>query len=225
MLRYMARQSKIEKYGCEEIVKNGIREAKSLREIAEECSTWAEVEISHTAVSRFIESMQKEEQKTKKEVIKQDQRRVVKVVNQEFDIIQTQLKTTQRLLERFEYIDNIPEYFDEKIDELIHTLVEKSEDVKVIAYLESWQATFEGELKRKVYEITALNRELRENSKFLADLREKAYEFSLIQEYLAVFMDIFEKASPQAYENTIQKIAANPRLQKIVDQQNQLRGE
>lgn len=220
----MARQSKIEKYGCEEIVLAGLRcnPPKSTRQIAEECSEWAGVKISHTAVARYIESLQQADQQKKKEVIKQDRRRVLKVVNQELDIISLQYATTERLLKRFELVDNLPEYFKEQMDELIDKMRDKGNDPE---YLEKWQSSFEIELKRKVMEITALNRELRENSKFLAELREKAFEFSLIQEYLSIFMDIFKRASPEAYKEAIQHIAANPRLQKIVDQQKQLRGE
>lgn len=220
----MARQTKIEKYGCEEIVLNGIRAdpPKSTRQIAEECSEWAGVKISHTAVARYIDSLHQVEQKQKKEVIQQDKRRIVKVVNQELDIIQLQYKTTERLLKRFEFVDNLPEYFKEQMDEVVNKVVEGGADA---AYLERWQADVEKEFKRKIYEITALNKELRENTKFLADLREKAFEFSLIQEYLSIFMGFFRDASPDAFEVAIQKVAANPRLQKIVDQQLQLRGE
>jgi hypothetical protein len=220
----MARQSKIEKYGCEDIVAAGLRAdpPKSTRQIAVECSDWAGEKISHTAIARYIDSFQQEEQKQKKEVIKQDQRRVVKHVNQEFDIIQLQYQTTEKLLKRFEMVDNLPEYFKEQMDELVDKKMEHGIDVK---FLERWQSNIEGELRRKVYEITALNRELRENSKFLAELREKAFEFSLIQEYLSIFMDIFKQASPEGYEVAIQKVAANPRMQKIVDQQMQLRSD
>jgi hypothetical protein len=223
----MARQSKIEKYGCQEIVLAGLRAdpPKSTRQIAEECSEWAGEKISHTAVARYIDSLNQAEQKQKKEIIQQDKRRVVKVVNQEFDIIQLQYKTTERLLKRFELVDNLPEYFKEQMDDLVEKMITSDLVEFNYEYLEEWRARFENELKRKMYEITSLNRELRENSKFLADLREKAFEFSLIQEYLSIFMDIFQEASPQAYNTAIQKIAANPRMQKIVDQQMQLRGE
>jgi predicted RNase H-like nuclease (RuvC/YqgF family) len=223
----MARQSKIEKFGCKEIVAAGLRTdpPKTLREIAEECSEWAGEKISHTAVARYIESLEQQEQKQKKEVIKQDQRRVVKHVNQEFDIIHLQYQTTEKLLKRFEMVDNLPEYFKEQMEELVVRLMTRGEDFKYVSYLERWQTNVEVELRRKVYEITSLNRELRENSKFLAELREKAFEFSLIQEYLSIFMDIFKEASPEGYEVAIQKVAANPRMQKIVDQQMQLRSD
>lgn len=216
----MAKKSKIEKYGCEEIVLAGIRSdpPKFSRKIAEECSEWAGEKISHTAVARYIELLNQTEQKQKKEVIQQDKHRVVKVVNQEFDIIQLQYKTMERLLKRFELVENLPEYFKEQMDDLTEKMITSDLVDFNYEYLEEWRDRFETELKRTIYEITSLNRELRENSKFLADLREKAFEFRLIQESLSIFMDIFQGASPQAYNEAVQKIAANPRMQKIVDQ-------
>ncbi|MCU7712464.1 hypothetical protein OK414_14690 [Priestia sp. JV24] len=225
----MARQSKIEKYGCEEIVFAGLKAnpPKSTRQIAEECSEQAGVNISHTAVARYIESTKDQEQRQRKEVIKEDKRRVMKVVNQEFDIIQLQYKTTERLLARFELVDDLPEYFDQRMDDLKENLLSALHEGGEIDYdyLDDWKASFNKELKRKVYEITTLNKELRENTKFLVDLREKAFEFSLIQEYLSIFMDKFRDVSEEGYEVAIQHLAANPRMQKIVDQHMQLRGE
>lgn len=222
----MARQTKIEKYGCQEIVQKGIQRdpPKSTREIAKECSDWAGVNISHTAIARYIDTINSVEQQKKKEVIKQDQRRVLKQVNQEFDVIQLQYKLTERLLKRFELLDDLPEYFKVQMNDLVEKMLTSDSDFEY-DYLEKWQAGLEQEMKRKVYEITTLNRELRENSKFLADLREKAFEFSLVQEYISIFMDIFREASPEGFEIALQKVSANPRMQKIVDQQLQLRGE
>lgn len=225
--RYMARQSKIEQYECEDIVSAGLKEdpPKSVRQIAEECTKHAGVKISHTAVARYIEGIKGQEKK--KAVIKEDKRRVMKVVNQEFDIIQLQYKTTERLLARFELVDDLPEYFNQRMDELKNTLLAAVHEGGEIDYdyLDDWKASFNKELKRKVYEITTLNKELRENTKFLVDLREKAFEFSLIQEYLSIFMDKFRDVSEEGYEVAIQHLAANPRMQKIVDQHMQLRGE
>lgn len=221
----MAKQSKIEKFECQEIVLAGMRAdpPKSVRKIADECSDWAGEKISHTAVSRYIDSIKEHERQGKRTVVTEDKRRILKTVNQELDIIQLQYKTTERLLKRFEMVDNLPEYFSEQMEELTNRMVEENgEDPD---FLMNWSGKLEVELKRKIYEITALNRELRENSKFLAELREKAFEFSLVQEYLSLFMDIFKGVSPEAYEVAIRQIAANPRMQKLVDQQMQLRGE
>ncbi|SEA53546.1 hypothetical protein SAMN05421743_105208 [Thalassobacillus cyri] len=222
----MPRQNKIEKHGCQEIVAAGLKEGKSVRAIAEECSEWAGEKISHTAVARYVETLKNKEQQQRKEVIQQDRRRVLKTVNQELDIIQLQYKTTEKLLERFELLDDLPEFVEDRLDELVNQVVEKlMAGEKITSQLEKFQAAMTRELNRKVIEITSLNRELRENSKFLADLRERAFEFSLVQEYLSLFMDLFKDADEEAYQVAIQKVAANPRMQKLVDQQMHIRGE
>lgn len=220
----MAKASKIEKHGCEDIVAAGICNGDSVRLIAERCTEWAKESISHTTVARYIESMSNQTQREKKAVIVQDRRRLLKTVNQELDIIQLQYDMTSKLAARFDMIDNLPEYFKEQMDELIEKM-SIHDDFDHVSYLESWQSQLEKELKRKIFEITSLNRELRENSKFLAELREKAFEFSLVQEYLFLFMEEFRKENANAYEATIQRIAANPRMQRIVEQQQQMRGE
>ena len=76
----MARQTKIVKFGCKEIFLRGIQSdpPKSTREIAKECSEWAGENIPHTAVARYIEGIN--QMGKKKEVIKQNQRRVLKHV-------------------------------------------------------------------------------------------------------------------------------------------------
>lgn len=81
----MAKQSKIEQHGCQEIVAAGQRAGKSVREIAAECSDWAIEKISYTALQRYIESLQAK----KKEIIVKEEHRVAAVVQQDFDIIQT----------------------------------------------------------------------------------------------------------------------------------------
>jgi hypothetical protein len=50
----MAKPSKIEVFGCQEIVWAGVRNEKPVRKIAEECSEWAGENISHTAIAKYI---------------------------------------------------------------------------------------------------------------------------------------------------------------------------
>jgi len=225
----LARKSKIEEYSLEDYIDELLLGDADIShtEIARLCSLKVGTSISNMAVKRYLTSRSESEQKQKKSVIKQDKRRVAKMVNQEFDIIQLQYKTTERLLARFELVDDLPEYFDQRMDELKDALLAAVHEGGEIDYdyLDDWKASFNKELKRKVYEITTLNKELRENTKFLVDLREKAFEFSLIQEYLSIFMDKFRDVSEEGYEVAIQHLAANPRMQKIVDQHMQLRGE
>lgn len=216
----MAKPSKIEKFGCQEIVSAGVREGKSIRAIAAECSEWAKEDISHTAVATFLKIREQHEREAKRELIIGDKRRLLKTVNQEIDIIQTNLDATKRLIERFEMVDDLPKMFTEEMQELTGKLMERGEDFNYVSYIEKWQYEFEVELRRKVGEITALNREVRENMKFLVSLREKAFQFELVQEYIRIFMEIFEEESQGgAYERAVQRIAANPRMKQLADQQ------
>lgn len=213
--------SNVEKYGCEHIVDAGVMEGKSLRTLAAECTEFAKRPFSHIVIKNYLDGKKTVEQKEKKEVIVQDRRRVLKLVNQELDIIQLQYETTETLLNRFKLIDDMPEMFKEQMLAAIAEMA-KNEDTtdELTDYLKSWVLTVEKDLKRKVYELTSLNRELRENSKFLAEIRAKAFSFSLVQEYLALFMQRFkEESSDGAFERTLQWISANPRMQQIVDQQ------
>ncbi|MNW38169.1 hypothetical protein D3C74_152280 [compost metagenome] len=216
----MAKPSKIETLGCQEIVWSGVRTGKSVRDIAKDCSDWAGEKISHTAVAKYIKDRGTEEQAKKKDAIVADRRRVVKTVHQEIDIIQTNLDATKRLIERFELVDDLPKLFREEMDELVNKLMENGEDFNYVSHIEKWQYEFEVELRRKVGEITMLNREVRENMKFLTTLREKAFQFELVQEYIRIFMEIFEEESTEgAYERSVARIASNPRMQQLVDQQ------
>jgi hypothetical protein len=216
----MAKPSKIEVFGCQEIVWAGVRNEKPVRKIAEECSDWAGQSISHTAVAKYIKEKSSAEQAAKKDVIVADQRRILKTVNQEIDIIQTNLDATRRLIERFELVDDLPKLFKDQIDELMDKFVGKYDpDMKVVNYLENWQQKFEFELRRKVGEIAILNREVRENMKFLVALREKAFQFELVSEFINLFMEIFkEESKDAAYDRSVIRIASNPRMKQLADQ-------
>ncbi|MBP1907648.1 hypothetical protein J2Z32_004328 [Paenibacillus turicensis] len=179
----MAKPSKIESLGCQEIVWSGVRANKTVRAIAEDCSEWANEKISHTAVAKFIKDKGTGEQAKKKDAFLADRRRVVKTVHQEIDIIQTNLDATKRLIERFELVDDLPKLFRDEMDELVNKLMEDGEVFNYVSFIETWQMQFEIELRRKVNEITVLNREVRENMKFLTTLREKAFQFKSIFVY------------------------------------------
>jgi hypothetical protein len=101
----MARKSKIEEYGLESFIDDLLFENEDMphTEIAKLCSKEAGTNISNMAVKRYLESKQSVEQQKKKEVIVADRRRVVKVVNQEIDIIQTNLNATKHMIDRFNW--------------------------------------------------------------------------------------------------------------------------
>ncbi|MHA7963538.1 hypothetical protein ACX93W_05275 [Paenibacillus sp. CAU 1782] len=216
----MAKQSKIEKFGCGDIVHKGIKAGKSVRQIAQECSDFAKEGISHTAVAKYIKDQEDKEQLLKKEVIAMHKTRVLKTVNQEIDIIQTNLDVTKRMIERFEMIDDMPKTFKHYMDGMYEVIEKNGADTNFIEFFREWQSNFENELRRKVYEIATLNKEVRENMKFTVQLREKAFQFELVQEYIGLFMEIFQEESKDgAYERAVTRIATNPRMKQLVDQQ------
>jgi hypothetical protein len=220
----MARKSKIEEYELESFIDDILFENEDTphTEIAKLCSKKANAEISNMAITRYmaIKNNTKNEQRMRKKIVASDSRRVLKVVNQEIDIIQTNLDTTKRLIERFALVDDLPELFKQEMEELTNKLVDHQEEWNYVSYIESWQTKFEVELRRKVGEIAILNREVRENMKFIVQLREKAFQFELVQEYIRLFMEIFEEESKDgAYERAVVRIASNPRMKQLAEQQ------
>lgn len=212
----MARPNKIEALNLQKVVAGCLAREMSVRQIAAECSRVAKEEISAMAISRYIERLD-----TKKEEVKKQPEKIQDIVKFDVDIIKLQYRTTSALVERFQMLDSLPAMFEERMGELERNMKSGSADKE---YLKGWKDAFMSELKRNVQLITMVNRELRENSKFMVEMREKAYEFSLYEEYLYLFMDIFRKVSPEAYEVAEQQIAANPRMIRIVEQQKELRG-
>jgi hypothetical protein len=223
----MARKSKIEELGLESFIEDLLFEHEDMphTEIAALCSNKAETSISNMAIKRYLVAKNDTTQRKKKEIVVADRRKVLKVVSQELDIIQTNLDTTKRLIERFELVNDLPELFKEQMDALIERLADSGEDWNYAAYIEGWQGNFEAELRRKVGEIAILNREVRENMKFIVTLREKAFQFDLVQEYIRIFMELFEEESKDgAYERAVVRIASNPRMKQLVHQQKMYSG-
>lgn len=228
----MARPNKIEQYKLQNVVARCLSSGiTSVRKIAFECTNEVKKkgikdEISHTAVARFLEASKYEKPaapvEKKKAAVTQVSGRVERIINFDIDIIELQYKTTNILLERFNFITELPDMFERRMDQLIESM--KPDSGSDQDYWTRWKMSFADDLRRNVQTITSLNRELRENSKFMADMRSKAFEFDLIQEYLYLFMEVFRKANLEAYEAASAQIAANPRMQRIVEQQQQLRG-
>lgn len=212
------KQSKIEKYNLVDIVRKGIKAGKSSRIIAIECSAIAPEQISHNAVNAYIKYLKESDKHVRKDVVQRNRSVQLGLIKQDMDIIALQYRTTSALLERFDMIDTLPDTFEKRMAAL-----EAQEEMNP-EYLKAWAKDFSDDLKRNVQNIAILNRELRENSKFMSELREKAFEFNLVQEFIYLFMEEFKKVNPEAYEIANQKIAANPRLQRIVEQQDQMRG-
>lgn len=233
----MAKPLKIEQLGLQSVVAAGLRDGKNPQQIAEDCTREAKAPVSNMAVRRYLEAMETAAlspaqrgaepvstvipTEQKRQAFRKEPDRVARLVERDIDLIDLQFRTTQALADRFDWIADLPDMFERRVIMLRDML--KDDGVEVSA-LDRWGIGFTLELRRNIGNMTALNRELRENARFMASLREKAFEFSLIQEYLSVFMDIFRAENPEAYEIAEQKIAANPRLQRIVEQQQQMRG-
>ncbi len=218
----MGRISKIEEHQLEDIISRmSLKDGLSSRDIASKVSEMVHDEISYKAIQRFLDAKkQQPAQQLKKAVIKEDKRRVLKTVHQEIDIIQTNLDATKRLIDRFALVDDLPTMYKEHMDELMDRLMSSGMAEKnYVSYLESWQGKFEHELRRKVGEIAILNREVRENMKFLVALREKAFQFELVSEFINLFMEIFKEESKDgAYDRSVIRIASNPRMKQLADQ-------
>lgn len=229
----MARPNKIEQLELQHIVARCISQGiTSSRKIAAECTNamrdrGIKEEISHTAVARYLEAgkydrLRPAPAEQKKAAVVQVSGRVEKIVNYDLDIIDLQYKTTNALYERFIYIDGLPDMVDGRLA----TLIEKVLDTEGADpdYLSRWKISFVEEMRRNITAITALNRELRENAKFMAELREKAFEFNLITEYLEGFLEEFRKVNQEAFEVASERMSLNPRLQRIIEQIQRMGG-
>lgn len=237
----IAKPLKIEALNLQDFVVSCLNQGLNPQEIAAKCSEEAGEPISNMAVRRFIEArgsiieVKAEAAVSAKELPKQqvekavraNPKRVARLVDRDIDLIELQYKTTKALADRFDWIAALPDNFERRMLQL-HELL-KQEDVDTTT-LDSWGLAFTLELRRNIGNMAALNREIRQNGQFMASLREKAFEFNLIQEYLMLFLEGFKRAEQEhhgssvAFEAAEQQIASNPRMQRIVEQQQQMRG-
>ncbi|MNJ81918.1 hypothetical protein D3C77_809780 [compost metagenome] len=51
----------------------------------------------------------------------------------------------------------------------------------------------------------------------MADLREKAFQFTLLTEFLDLFVEVFARESPEACDRALAAISTNPRMQRILE--------
>lgn len=221
----MAKPSKIEALKLQADVARLVAEGKSARAIAPILSKKAKTKISHMAVDRYLKSLEAYREETggepedKEAVMRRRPALVEQAVERDLDVINLQYKLTSVLVDRFDSIVGAPDMFERRMDALVEHMKANGMDPD---HLHNWRAAFLDDMRRNVIQITALNRELRENSKFLVDLREKAFTFNLVKEFMDNFMEIFQRKSPEAFDLAMAEVAANPRLQRIVEQQ--LRG-
>jgi hypothetical protein len=230
----LAKPLKIEKHRLQSVVAQGIHDGKNAQEIADECTRIAKQPISNMAVRRYIDSLGADPaaaiiepasrsvpMERKREVISKDDRRVAKLVDRDIDLIDLQFQTTKALADRFEWIASLPDNFEGRIKQLRELLLQEDVDTTT---LDHWGLGFTLELRRNIGNMAALNREIRQNSQFMATLREKAFEFNLITEYLDGFFEEFRQVNPEAYEVASERIALNPRMQRIIEQVQRVGG-
>lgn len=220
----MARPNKIEQYDCVEIVRAGLNQGKSTRQLAEECSEKAGVSISHVAVARYIETLEKRDKRQAVAVTMEDRRRVIRNIKQQYDIIQSQLDVSHRMYEQLQTLDDFPSRLDDMHKKLEATIAATGRDInfKVIS---SYYDSIKSELANYLQELALINREVRENNKFLTQLQEKIYDFGLVQEFIEIFMSEFEREDSAAAARVLQKITANPRMAELVREQRRRKGE
>ncbi|CAI6073394.1 hypothetical protein [Cohnella sp. JJ-181] len=227
---------KIAALGLEDVVTAGINAGKNPQQIADDCTRKAGQPISNMAVRRFIEAMEgsasvmtapvkaesaKPPDKRRERAVKEVPERVHRLVERDIDLIELQYQTTAALADRFAWIANLPDTFDARMRQLHDLVTAEGTDTTT---LDHWGLAFTLELRRNIGNMAVLNREIRQNGQFMATLREKAFEFNLIQEYLHLFMEEFRKENAGAFEIAEQRVASNPRMQRIVEQQQQMRG-
>lgn len=238
----MARPNKIEQYELQHIVARCLQRGMTAsRQIAAECTREVrdrgiKEEISHSAVVRYLSTMEgsasvmtapapgstKPPDKRIERAVKQVPERVQRIVNHDMDIIDLQYQTTKALADRFEWIAALPDNFERRMVQLHDLLQQEGTDTTT---LDHWGLAFTLELRRNIGNMAMLNREIRQNSQFMASLREKAFEFNLIQEYLEnVLEEIRQVVGVDAFEMASERLITNPRLQRIVDEIQRLGG-
>ena len=220
----MARPAKIEQYNCVDIIREGLDQGKSTRQMADECSQRAGTSISHVAVARYIVTLQKKDKRQAVSVTLEDKRRVVRTIKQQYDIIQSQLDVSHRMYEQLETLDDFPQRLDDLHKKLEATLEATGGKVN-FKLVESYYDSIKSELLNYLNELALINREVRENNKFLTALQEKIYDFSLVQEFIEIFMNEFEREDREAFARVMQRITANPRMAELVRAQRRCKGE
>lgn len=217
----MARPTKIEKHGLQDKVVMLRKKGKSYNEIANIVKKEDDVTLSDMAVKRFMDKYEEQVDEMAIEVIKEDKRRVMKSVNHTYDIIQTQLDVSQRVLDKLDGIESI----SETVEKVSQTAIKIMMDMGVKISPEEFAYNIEKSISRNIKDYTMLTREVRENNKFLADLQTKIYDFQLIQDFITIFVSEFDKHDPVTTQKVLKEISNNPRMKWIAEEQRRIRGD
>lgn len=216
----MARSSKIEQYGLQDKILKLRNNDKTYNEIVDIVTKEDDVKLSAMAIKRWLDKHEERVDEKAVEVIKEDKRRVAKSINQTYDIIQTQLDVSQRVLNKLDGMESISEVVKD-VSESAITLMKKL-GVKITP--EEFAYNIEKNISRNIKDYTMLTREVRENNKFLSELKEKIYDFQLIQEFVNIFISEFEKYDSAVTEKVLKEISKNPRMRWLAEEQIRIRG-
>jgi len=204
--------SKIEKYGLEEKVLalryNDKNNVMSYNDIAKTISKKSGHKISTMAVKRFIDKHEQSLKEKAPTVIKEDKRRITKSLNQTYDVIQSQLDISNRVLEKLDKYEDI---------EAVLERVIQSAECYDSDKMDRWLRMAVNSLQNNIYSFTALTKEVRENNKFLADLQSKIYDFSILQEFVYLFIEEFKKKDPQLTLEILRELKTNKRIRRIIE--------
>ncbi|MTI49465.1 MAG: hypothetical protein FH761_16655 [Firmicutes bacterium] len=209
----MPRQSKIEKHGLEDKVLDLRNKGKSLNDIVKILKTENKITLSNMSVQRWLEKHEYKVDEKAVEVIKEDKRRVVKSINKTYDIIQTQLDVSQRVLDKLNVIDDIETVIEEKTKAAIYLMQNMGRNITP----EEFAQNIEKNISKNISDYTKLTKEIRENNKFLSDLKEKIYDFQIVQEFIQIFIDEFAKKNKDITSEVLEELSNNSRLKWLAD--------
>ncbi|MBU5314305.1 hypothetical protein KQI38_19975 [Tissierella carlieri] len=89
---------------------------------------------------------------------------------------------------------------------------------------EDFAYNIEKSISRNIKDYTMLTREVRENNKFLSELKEKIYDFQLVQGFISIFISEFEKYDSAITEKALKEISNNLRIKWLAEEQRRIRG-
>ncbi|WP_333637794.1 hypothetical protein [Tissierella praeacuta] len=216
----MARPSKIEQYGLEDKILKLRNNDKTFNEIVDIVKEEDNVNLSAMAVKRWLDKHEDKIDEKAVEVIREDKRRVAKSINQTYDIIQTQLDISNRVLNKLDGIDDI----ESIIIKAAKDAFDYTEFIGHGITLGQFADSIGKRISDNIKDYTMLTREVRENNKFLAELKSKIYDFQLIQEFISIFVSEFEKYDPVTTDKVLKEISNNPRMRWIAEEQRRIRG-
>ena len=208
----MARPSKIEKHGLADKVIELRNNDKTYNEIADIVMKEDKVKLSDMAVKRFLDKHEEKVDEIAVEVIKEDKRRVMKSVNHSYDIIQSQLEMSNQVLEKLNAIQDIDGLIN-KVTESAMFLMEHGMEISSFEFAEQ----IANQISDNILDFTRLTKEVRENNKFLAELQTKIYDFSLLQEFVALFIDKFKIEDPELTLKILKDIRKDPRMRMLLE--------